>query len=420
MKFDFAKQINLMGLIKRIKNSKLPLLGQIIELIPSSIISKAIAKHNSDYRFKTYKTYDQLVALLFGQLNKCYALRDICIGLKVSGDFLFDIGLKQSPARSTMSYTHSKRSWKVYEYIFIEVMSHYNRLFTRTAHYKVIDQLKGKVIHIVDATTISVCLALFSWATFRTTKGAIKIHTQIDEGTELPVVVYISEGSLHDKKGIAYLHIQDNSILIDDRGYYDFNAFVAYQQRNITFVTRIKSNADFKTFSKASLTDQDKLAGVIRCQTIQMRGNKAMETTLCDIDMRLVTVWDDQNQKELIILTNNMDWPAHVVAELYKRRWKIELFFKALKQNLLVKTFVGTSENAVKSQIYIALLAFILLEFIRRHISEAKHAFKQFVNLIRICLMKYQGLNYVVNKIDEKAEVLKPKPHQDVGQLNLF
>jgi len=157
-----------MGLIKRIKNSKHPLLGQIIELIPSSIISKAILELNSDYRFKTYKTYDQLVALLFGQLNKCYALRDICIGLKVSGDFLCDIGLKQSPARSTMSYTHAKRSWKVYEYIFMKILAHYKRLFTRTA-----------------------------------------------------------------------------------------------------------------------------------------------------------TVWDEKNQKELIILTNNMDWPAHVVAELYKRRGKI-------------------------------------------------------------------------------------------------
>lgn len=151
-----------------------------------------------------------------------------------------------------------------------------------------------------------------------------------------------------------------------------------------------------------------------------MRGDKAIQTTLCDCDLRLVTVWDETNQKELHILTNNLEWPAQIVAELYKRRWKVELFFKALKQNLQVKTFIGTSENAVKSQIYVALLAFVLLEFIRRHMSEANHAFKQFVNLIRICLMKYQGLNYVVNKIDEKSETVSPKPERDVGQMNLF
>lgn len=409
-----------MGLIKRIKNSKKPLLGQILDLIPSSIISKAIQDHKSDFRFKTYKTYDQMVALLFGQLNKCTTLRDICIGFKVSADFLADVGLKQSPARSTMSYTHSKRSWKAYEGIFNDVLAYYGRLFSRTAHYKQLQQLKGKVIHIVDSTTISLCLSMFDWAKFRTAKGAIKIHTQLDEATELPIVVHVSQGVMHDKKGIEHLNIQDGSILIDDRGYYDFKAFVNYQQRNITFVTRIKSNADFKEYSITELTQEDKDVGITKVQNIQMRGNKAIQTTLCDIDLRLVTIWDETNQKELQILTNNTEWPAHIVAELYKRRWKVELFFKALKQNLQVKTFIGTSENAVKSQIYVALLAFILLEFIRRHISEANHAFKQFVNLIRICLMKYQGLNYVVNKIDEKSEILPPKPIKNVGQMTLF
>lgn len=412
--------ISFMGLIKRIKNSKKPLLGQIIDLIPTSVIIKATQNHKSDYRFKTYKTYDQMVAMLFGQLNKCFALRDICIGFKVSADFLSGVGLKQSPARSTMSYTHSKRSWKVYEEIFNGVLTHYGRVFSRTAHYKQLEQLKGKVIHIVDSTTISLCLAIFDWARFRAAKGAIKIHTQLDEATELPIVVHISEGSVHDKKGIAHLDIRNGSVLIDDRGYYDFESFVDYRKRDITFVTRIKSNADFKVCKTPEITVQDKVAGITKVQIIQMRGSKAIETTLCDDELRLVTVWDEKNNKELTILTNNLDWSPEIIAELYKRRWKVELFFKALKQNLQVKTFIGTSKNAVKSQIYIALLAFVLLEFIRRHISEAKHAFKQFVNLIRICLMKYQGLNYVVNKIDEKTESIKPKPEKDTAQMSLF
>lgn len=229
-----------------------------------------------------------------------------------------------------------------------------------------------------------------------------------------------AKGPCTIRKASNTCKILDNSILIDDRGYYDFNSFVNYQARNITFVTRIKSNADFKIFKQQDLTSEDTKAGVLTDQAIQMRGDKAFETALSDIDLRMVTVWDGQNQKELVIITNNLDWPTQVIAELYRRRWKIELFFKAIKQNLQIKTFVGTSENAVKSQIYVALLAFVLLEFIRRHMSEAKHAFKQFVNLIRICLMKYQGLNYVVNKIDEKVEVLKPKTEIDIGQLNLF
>lgn len=409
-----------MGLIKRIKNSKKPLLGQILDLIPSSIVKSAVSKHRADRYCKTYRSYDQMVALLFGQLNKCLTLRDIVIGFNISADFLSGVGLKQSPARSTMSYGHQARDWRVFESIFINTLAHYRRLFSRTAHYKVIPQLQDKIIHIVDSTTISLCLNLFSWARFRTTKGAIKIHTQLDESSELPVVVYISEGRVHDRRGIDQLAIQNGSVLIDDRGYFDFDAFVSYYARNITFVTRIKSNTDIKTCRQEILTDQDRQAGVTQAQTIQMRGNKAFESTLCDYDLRLVTVWDQVNKKELQILTNNLDWPAHVVAELYKRRWKVELFFKALKQNLQVKTFIGTSENAVKSQIYVALLAFTLLEFIRRHFSQANHAFKQFVNLIRICLMKYQGLQYVVNKIDDTSQSLEKNRLRDDGQLSIF
>lgn len=409
-----------MGLIKRIKNSRKPLLGQILDLIPSSIIKKAVASHRSDRYSKSYRTYDQLVALLFGQLNKCHTLRDIVIGFNISRDFLQDVGLQQSPARSTMSYGHKRRDWRVFEEIFSHTLSYYTRLFSRTAHYKSIKELSGKIIHIVDSTTISLCLNLFEWATFRTAKGAIKIHTQLDEESELPVVVHISEGKVHDKKGIAHLSIQDGSVLIDDRGYYDFDAFVDYIKRDITFVTRIKSNADFREGKNDTLSQEDENMGIKASKRISMRGNKAFESTLSDHELRLVTVWDEKNQKELHILTNNLDWSAQVIAELYKRRWKIELFFKALKQNLQVKTFVGTSENAVKSQIYVALLAYVLLEFIRRYISEVGHAFKQFVNLIRICLMKYQGLRYVVNKIDDTSQSLSRLRIRGDGQLTLF
>jgi DDE family transposase/uncharacterized protein DUF4372 len=409
-----------MGLIKRIKNSKKPLLGQILELIPSSVIIKAVAEFNSDHYCKTYRTYNQLVALLFGQLNKCYTLRDIVVGFNVSADFLRDVGLQRSPARSTMSYGHQHRDWRVFEDIFINTLSHYERLFTRTAYYKPLVELKGKMINIVDSTTISLCLNLFSWASFRARKGAIKIHTQLDERSELPIVVHVSKGKMADRQGIDYLSIQDGSILIDDRAYYDYRAFLGYIKRDITFVTRTKNTTKFKLCYRERMSKEDRQAMVIKVQVVTIKGRLAEKIALDEQKLRIITVWDQQRQKELPILTNNLDWPAHVVAELYQRRWKIELFFKALKQNLQVKTFIGTSENAVKSQIYVALLSYILLEFIRRHLSEADHAFKQFVNLIRICLMKYQGLTYVASNIDYQAHSLSTNPEKDVGQLSLF
>ena len=409
-----------MGLIKRIKNSKKPLLGQIIDLIPSSIIIKAVSDYNSDHYCKTYRTYNQLVALLFGQLNKCYTLRDIVVGFNVSADFLRDVGLKRTPARSTMSYGHQHRDWRVFESIFKNTLSHYERLFTRTAYYKPLIQLKGRIVNIVDSTTISLCLNLFSWASFRTRKGAIKIHTQLDERSELPIVVHVSKGKMADRQGIDYLSIQDGSVLIDDRAYYDYRAFMDYIKRDITFVTRTKSTTKFRLCYRERMSKEDRKAMVIKVQVVTIAGNLAKQIALNEQKLRVITIWDDKNQKQLRVLTNNLDWPAHVVAELYKRRWKIELFFKALKQNLQVKTFIGTSENAVKSQIYVALLSYILLEFIRRHLSEAGHAFKQFVNLIRICLMKYQGLTYVANNIDYSAHSLPTNPERDVGQFSLF
>jgi hypothetical protein len=409
-----------MGLIKRIKNSKKPLLGQVLDLIPSSVITKAVAEFNSDHYCKTYRTYNQLVALLFGQLNKCYTLRDIVVGFNVSADFLRDVGLKRTPARSTMSYGHQHRDWRVFEAIFKNTLAHYERLFTRTAYYKPLLQLKGKAINIVDSTTISLCLNLFSWASFRARKGAIKIHTQLDERSELPIVVHVSKGKMADRQGIDYLSIQDGSVLIDDRAYYDYRAFLDYIKRDITFVTRTKNTTKFKLRYRQVLSREDKKAMVMKVQVVTIRGRLAEQIALDQQKLRIITIWDEKREKELQVLTNNLDWPAHVVAQLYKRRWKIEVFFKGLKQNLQVKTFIGTSENAVKSQIYVALLSYILLEFIRRHVSEAGHAFKQFVNLIRICVMKYQGLTYVANDIDYAAHSLETFPERDVGQLSLF
>jgi hypothetical protein len=319
-----------------------------------------------------------------------------------------------------MSYGHQHRDWRVFEAIFKNTLAHYERLFTRTAYYKPLLQLKGKAINIVDSTTISLCLNLFSWASFRARKGAIKIHTQLDERSELPIVVHVSKGKMADRQGIDYLSIQDGSVLIDDRAYYDYRAFLDYIKRDITFVTRTKNTTKFKLRYRQVLSREDKKAMVMKVQVVTIRGRLAEQIALDQQKLRIITIWDEKREKELQVLTNNLDWPAHVVAQLYKRRWKIEVFFKGLKQNLQVKTFIGTSENAVKSQIYVALLSYILLEFIRRHVSEAGHAFKQFVNLIRICVMKYQGLTYVANDIDYAAHSLETFPERDVGQLSLF
>jgi hypothetical protein len=409
-----------MGLIKRVKNSNKPLFGQILDLIPSHIISESVDEYQSDRYIKSYTTKTQLTAMLFGQLNDCQTLRDIVAGFNVSAEFLGDIGLQKSPARSTMSDGHAKRDWRVYESIFNKVITHYKRLFSRTASNNDIKVLTGKAVKIVDSSTVSLCLNLFPWAKFRQKKGAIKIHTKLEYHDDLPDLVHLSDGKMHDKKAVPHLQIKDHSVLIDDRAYYDFSAFVDFIDRSVTFVTRIKENADYKVMEDCKLSPEDEQAGIKWSRIIQMRGNKAFETTLCDHNLRIVGSWNEAEGKVVEILTNNMDWPPNVVGQVYRKRWKIETFFKGLKQNLQVKTFIGTNENAVKSQIYIALLAYVLMEFIRKHMSTISHAQKQFFNLIRICLNHYQGLKYVISGIPLITLSIDKRSPQHNGQLSLF
>jgi len=410
-----------MGLIKRVKNSNKPLFGQIIDLIPSEIIKKATEKHNTDRYTKKYKTRDQLVAMLFGQLNDCHTLRDILAGFNLNYEFLKGSGLLYSPARSTMSDGHKGRDWKVYEEIFNQTLKHYKRLFSRTASATDMLKIEKKAVRIVDSSTLPLCLSLFPWAKFRTAKGAVKIHMKLNEADCLPDVVYLSNGKVHDKKAIPYLDIKDDSVIIDDRAYYDFKAFYDFCGRNVSFVTRVKGNADYKVIREEKLTNQEKEKGIRSAKIIRMMGKKAIDTKLCDKELRLVSSWNETEQKEVEILTNNLEWDLETVSELYRRRWKIETFFKGLKQNLNVKSFLGTSENAVKSQIYIALLAYVIIEFIRRNISTANHRQKQFFNLIRICLTSFQGLKYVASQIDLRTHSIEEiEKNQDGCQLSLF
>lgn len=408
-----------MGLIKRIKNSNKSLFGQLFELIPDHLIRKVIKEHNSDYYCKTYKTKDQLVAMLFGQLNDCNSLRDITAGLNVHEQFLRDLGLKQSPARSTMSDGNEKRKWQVFESLFKELLDYYGRMFRRTDGYKVIEELKNKKISIIDSTTISLCLSLFNWARFRTVKGAIKIHTKLDEATEIPDMVFISEGRMHDRKGLDYLTIEPGSIIVDDRGYYDFSLFVSLIKKDVIFVTRIKDNADYRVIEEIELPE-GKDEHILKAECIKFQSTKAMESGLYAYELRRLVIYDENNNQTIEVITNDLELNLSTIAELYKRRWKIELFFKGLKQNLCVKTFLGTSENACKSQIYVALIAYVLTEFIRRQISKISHAFKQFINLIRICLMQYQGLNYIVNEIQPISIKIQPEKIKDNGQIALW
>jgi hypothetical protein len=392
-----------MGLYRRSKNTNKPLIRQIIDLVPRWMLNRCAAECNSDKGCSKYKTYDQFVALTFGQLNKCLSLSDISTGIGVNTKLIADLGLDQSPARSTMSDGNKKRDFLVFEMLYNRLLGHYGRILTKHGQPNIIAEIKGKTIKLIDSTTISLCLSMFDWAKFRTAKGGIKVHTCWDDAMMIPDMVNITEAKLHDSKGLTKQVFSKNTIIVEDRAYFDFNLMLQRVAAENTFVTRIKSNTLYETIEELLLldnTDQD----ILKDEIIKLTSKKAEETGVGKVKLRLVHVYKPDENKVIAIVTNNTDWKARTIADLYKKRWDIELFFKAIKQNLQVKTFVGTSENAVKSQIYIALITYLLLQIVERTISKKSHAFSNFVEKIRMCLCFYLTLDYTCNEVGEGAK----------------
>jgi hypothetical protein len=409
-----------MGLFRRNKNNNKPLIRQILDLVPRWLFDSCTNTYQTDKGCSRYKTYDQFVALTFGQLNKCQSLNDISAGIGVSEIFIDDLNLKQSPARSTMSDGNKKRDWHVFESLYYRLLSHYKSVLKKHHNTHIIKEIKDKSIKLIDSSIISLCLSMFDWAEFRTAKGGIKLHTAWDDTLMIPEVVNISEAKVHDRYGLEQLIFPKDTIIVEDRAYFDFALMLNRIKAENVFVTRIKSNTKYETIEELDLpenVDQN----ILKDEIILLTSNKAIETGISEHKLRLVHVYKEDENKVIAIITNQLDWEYNTIAELYKKRWDIELFFKAIKQNLQVKTFWGTSENAVKSQIYVALTSYLLIELIKRTIVKRAIAFSNLSEKIRFCLYHYLSLDYVCNEVREGARKINLKKQKEiVFEDNLF
>ena len=372
-----------MELFKRTKNNSHPVLRQILDLIPDRVLSAAIAEHKSDKHCSAYRTRDQLVALMFGQLSKCYTLEDISAGIGVSTTYISDLGLSQSPARSTMSDGNKKRDRQVFETLYYKLLRYYGDVLRAQHKSELLTRLTShKAIKIIDSTTISLCLNLFDWAKYRTAKGGLKIHVAFDDALALPDLINITEAATHDLKGHPRQIYPAGTILLEDRAYIDYRLIRERCLADNHFVTRCKSSMSFDVIAERVLPENSDMH-VLVDQEIVLTGQKAGEAGMGDLALRRVVIYDEEKDRTIELLTNNFEWSAATVAELYRHRWAIELFFKSLKQNLQIKTFTGTSPNAVRSQIYVAPVCYLLLELLRRCTCKASHAFSNFVERIR-------------------------------------
>jgi hypothetical protein len=359
------------------------LFGQLLAHFPRTEFAALVKEHGAERGAKGFTCWTQMVSMLFCQLGRADSLREICNGLRCCLGKLVHVGIGKAPSKSTLAYANEHRPAALYQDLFYRSLHYFrNRggLSQRPGRFR----FKNKLLSF-DSTTISLCLALFPWAKFRRAKGGVKVHVLLDHDHYLPTFVHISEARCHDIAGARLLTLNPGSVVAMDRGYNDYSLFGSWTSKGIFFVTRLKDNASYRIIE----TRTTKGKNILVDQIIRLTGAKAEQR--CPFDLRMVVVWDPLKEREIVLLTNHGEFAAPTIAAIYKERWQIEIFFKALKQTLTVKSFVGTSENALRIQIWTALIAMLLIKWLH-HLSRARWSLSIMASMLRLNLFAYRDL----------------------------
>jgi hypothetical protein len=379
------------------------LFNQLLQHFPRTEFAALVKKHDAERAAKGFTCWTQFVSMLFCQLGRADSLREICNGLGCCLGRLVHVGISKAPKRSTLSYANEHRPAALFEELFWTALGRFRQqqaLGGRRHKFR----FKNKLLSL-DSTTISLCLALFPWAKFRRAKGGVKAHVLLDHDDYLPAYVLITEAKRSDVRLADSFSLNPGSIVALDRGYTDYALFGRWTMRGVFFVTRLKDNAAYEVVAGCAVLAN---RGILSDQLIRLTGAQAQ--TGCPCLLRRVVVWDEENKREIVLLTNLLEFAATTLAAIYKERWQIELFFKALKQNLTVKSFVGTSENALRIQIWTALIAMLLLKWLH-HLSQAAWSLSNLASMLRLNLFTYRELPKWLNDPFETPPLI-PAPEQ--------
>jgi hypothetical protein len=380
--------------------------SQLLQLFPRLEFQHLVKMTQAERHAKGFTCWGQFVAMLFCQLGRAHSLREITGGLRSCEGKLKHLGIS-APSHSTLAYANEHRPWELYQHVFVKL---FNRCRIQVKIGKKKFRFKNKLIGM-DSSVIDLCLEMFDWAHFRRTKGAIKLHLLLDHDGYLPSFAIITEGRVSDVKVAHQFQFDPGTIVVDDRGYNDYGLFGRWTAQGVYFVTRMKENALYEVIGEKEVSQH---CYILKDEQIELKGVGAIEK--CPYPLRRIEVYVPEKDEILVFLTNHPTLGATTIAAIYKDRWQMELFFKALKQNLKIKTFVGTSPNAVKIQIWTALIAMLILRFLQLR-SKFNWSLSNLVALLRMNLFTHRDLWAWLNKPFE----IPPVPYeQEQLKLNFF
>jgi len=359
--------------------------SQLLQLFPRAEFERAVKNHKAERHARGFTSWGQLVAMLFCQLGRAHSLREICGGLACCEGKLKHLGIPLAPKKSTLAYANEHRPWELFQTVFTQLLGKCQQLVAGEGGRKKF-RFKNKLMSL-DGSVIDLSVSLFDWAKFRRTKGAIKLHLLLDHDGYLPSFAVVTEGKRSELKVARTLRFEAGTILAIDRGYIDYDWFADLTRQEVYFVTRMKGNAVYQVEAEFQVPQN---RNVLKDQLIWFPSQVKAGEEPCLF--RRVEIWAEEKEESIVFLTNLLQLGATTIAAIYKDRWQVELFFKAIKQNLKIKTFVGTSANAVKTQVWTALIAMLVLKYLQLK-STFSWSLSNLVALLRQQLFVYRDLH---------------------------
>lgn len=380
--------------------------SQIASFLPQRIFDGIVRKYDGNYRIKHFTCWNQMLCMMFGQLSNRESLSDLVLTVNAHSQKLYHLGLGKSLSKANLAKANENRDWRIYQDFAYYLITEARKICIQndTTSFSF-----DNPVYAFDSTTIDLCLNVFWWATFRKTKAAIKLHTQYDARTSIPVFIEVTPASVHDINAMDFISYEPASFYIYDRGYVDFERLYSIHQNKSFFVIRAKNNFKFQRIYSKPI---DKSTGVKCDQLGILKGFYSFKGYPEQI--RRIKFYDQEQERVFVFLTNNVELKPEEIAELYKHRWKIELFFKWIKQHLKIKSFWGTTENAVKTQVYIAVITYTLVAIIRQQIK-TEYSTYEVLQILGTSLLDKTPIN----------QLLKKQKYQDVkeqlyNQLKIF